>query len=63
MTTRDAGAFLRHPLIHRSIRAPYAFRNFEFTLKAPGRYTLVDHALPRAVNKGAAGYLEVGGRR
>ena len=33
----------------------------EFTLNVPGRYTLVDHALPRALNKGAAGYLEVEG--
>jgi nitrite reductase (NO-forming) len=33
----------------------------EFTLQVPGRYLLVDHALPRALNKGAAGYLEVEG--
>ena len=33
----------------------------EFTLNVPGRYTLVDHALGRALNKGAAGYLEVDG--
>ncbi len=33
----------------------------EFTVNVPGRYTLVDHALPRALNKGAAGYLEVEG--
>ena len=33
----------------------------EFTLNVPGRYLLVDHALPRALNKGAAGYLEVEG--
>ena len=33
----------------------------EFTVNVPGRYTLVDHALPRALNKGAAGYLEVTG--
>lgn len=33
----------------------------EFTVQVPGRYLLVDHALPRALNKGAAGYLEVDG--
>jgi nitrite reductase (NO-forming) len=33
----------------------------ELTLNVPGRYLLVDHALPRALNKGAAGYLEVEG--
>ena len=33
----------------------------EFTVNVPGRYTLVDHALARALNKGAAGYLEVEG--
>ncbi len=33
----------------------------EFTVNVPGRYTLVDHALPRALNRGAAGYLEVEG--
>jgi len=33
----------------------------EFTVNVPGRYLLVDHALPRALNKGAAGYLEVEG--
>ena len=33
----------------------------EFTVQVPGRYLLVDHALPRALNKGAAGYLEVEG--
>lgn len=33
----------------------------EFTVNVPGRYTLVDHALPRALNKGAAGFLEVEG--
>ena len=33
----------------------------ELTLQVPGRYLLVDHALPRALNKGAAGYLEVEG--
>ena len=33
----------------------------EFTLDVPGRYTLVDHSLGRALNKGAAGYLEVEG--
>ena len=33
----------------------------EFTVQVPGRYLLVDHALPRALNKGAAGYLEVTG--
>ena len=34
----------------------------EFTVNVPGRYTLVDHALPRALSKGAAGYLEVEGQ-
>ncbi|HEV8534326.1 MAG TPA: copper-containing nitrite reductase [Candidatus Limnocylindria bacterium] len=33
----------------------------EFKVNVPGRYTLVDHALPRALNRGAAGYLEVEG--
>jgi nitrite reductase (NO-forming) len=33
----------------------------DFTLNVPGRYTLVDHALPRALNRGAAGILEVEG--
>ena len=33
----------------------------EFRLNVPGRYLLVDHALPRALNRGAAGYLEVEG--
>ena len=33
----------------------------EFTVNVPGRYLLVDHALPRALNKGAAGHLEVDG--
>lgn len=33
----------------------------EFKVQVPGRYLLVDHALPRALNKGAAGYLEVEG--
>ena len=33
----------------------------EFLLDAPGRYTLVDHALFRAFNKGAVGILEVTG--
>ncbi len=33
----------------------------EFTVNVPGRYTLVDHALPRALGRGAAGYLEVEG--
>ena len=33
----------------------------EFTVNVPGRYTLVDHALPRALDKGAAGILEVEG--
>ena len=33
----------------------------EFTLDVPGRYTLVDHALFRAFNKGAVGILEVTG--
>jgi nitrite reductase (NO-forming) len=33
----------------------------ELRLNVPGRYLLVDHALPRALNKGALGYLEVAG--
>lgn len=33
----------------------------EFTVEVPGRYLLVDHALPRALSKGAAGHLEVEG--
>ncbi len=33
----------------------------EFTLRVPGRYLLVDHALPRALDKGAVGYLDVAG--
>lgn len=33
----------------------------EFLLDVPGRYTLVDHALFRAFNKGAVGILEVTG--
>ena len=33
----------------------------EFMVNVPGRYLLVDHALPRALNKGAVGYLEVTG--
>lgn len=33
----------------------------EFALDVPGRYTLVDHALFRAFNKGAVGILEVTG--
>lgn len=33
----------------------------DFTLNVPGRYLLVDHSLGRALNKGAAGYLEVEG--
>ena len=33
----------------------------EFTVEVPGRYLLVDHSLPRALNKGAAGHLEVSG--
>jgi len=33
----------------------------EFKVNVPGRYLLVDHALGRALNKGAAGYLEVEG--
>ena len=33
----------------------------EFTVNVPGRYLLVDHALARALNKGAAGHLEVEG--
>ena len=33
----------------------------EFLLDTPGRYTLVDHALFRAFNKGAVGILEVTG--
>ncbi len=33
----------------------------EFKLDVPGRYTLVDHALFRAFNKGAVGILEVTG--
>jgi nitrite reductase (NO-forming) len=33
----------------------------EFTLQVPGNYTLVDHALARALDKGAAGLLTVTG--
>jgi len=33
----------------------------EFTLQVPGNYTLVDHALARALDKGAAGVLTVTG--
>ena len=33
----------------------------EFTVDVPGTYRLVDHALPRALNKGAAGHLVVTG--
>lgn len=33
----------------------------EFRVNVPGTYTLVDHALPRAINKGAAGQLVVTG--
>lgn len=33
----------------------------EFRVNVPGRYLLVDHSLGRALNKGAAGYLEVDG--
>ncbi|MDT0631787.1 copper-containing nitrite reductase [Rubrivirga sp. S365] len=33
----------------------------EFLVDVPGRYTLVDHALFRAFNKGAVGLLEVSG--
>lgn len=33
----------------------------EFTVNVPGRYLLVDHALARALGKGAAGHLEVEG--
>lgn len=33
----------------------------EFKVNVPGRYLLVDHALPRALNRGAAGHLEVEG--
>ena len=33
----------------------------ELKLEVPGRYLLVDHTLPRALDKGAVGYLEVEG--
>jgi nitrite reductase (NO-forming) len=33
----------------------------EFTTEVPGKFLLVDHALPRAVDKGALGELIVGG--
>ncbi len=33
----------------------------EFMVDVPGRYLLVDHALPRVFSKGALGYLEVEG--
>ena len=33
----------------------------EFTLNVPGTYLLVDHALPRAINKGAAAQIVVTG--
>lgn len=33
----------------------------EFTVDVPGTFLLVDHALPRALNKGAAGHLVVTG--
>ncbi len=33
----------------------------ELTLQVPGNYTLVDHSLQRALNKGAAGILQVEG--
>ena len=35
----------------------------EFEVDVPGRYTLVDHAIFRAFNKGAVGILEVAGPR
>ena len=33
----------------------------EFRVNVPGTYTLVDHALPRALDKGAAGQIVVTG--
>lgn len=33
----------------------------EFTVEVPGRYTLVDHAISRAIDKGAVAHLDVEG--
>ena len=33
----------------------------EFTTEVPGKFLLVDHALPRAIDKGAVGELVVEG--
>ena len=35
----------------------------EFTINVPGTYLLVDHALPRAIDKGAAAQIVVSGEQ
>ncbi len=47
--------------VQTTIVPPGGAAMVEFTVDAPGTYVLVDHALPRALNKGAAGHLVVTG--
>lgn len=47
--------------VQTTIVPPGGAAMVEFTVDVPGTYLLVDHALPRALNKGAAGHLVVTG--
>ncbi len=47
--------------VQTTVIPPGGAATIEFTTKVPGNYTLVDHALFRAFNKGASGTLTVSG--
>ncbi|HET8569674.1 MAG TPA: copper-containing nitrite reductase [Candidatus Limnocylindria bacterium] len=57
------GAIGSEPMrnVQTTIIPPGGASMVEMKLDFPGRYLLVDHALGRALNKGAAGFLEVEG--
>ena len=57
----EGGSVINQLNVQTTVVPPGGSAVVEFLLDVPGRYTLVDHALFRAFNKGAVGILEVTG--
>jgi nitrite reductase (NO-forming) len=57
----EGGTVANQANVQTTVVPPGGSAIVEFTLDVPGTYTLVDHALFRAFNKGAVGLLEVTG--
>jgi nitrite reductase (NO-forming) len=57
----EAGTRVTQNNVQTTTVPPGGAAMVDFKVDVPGTYTLVDHAIFRAFNKGAIGLLEVGG--